>query len=294
MIYSMTAFSVKEASEGEITVHSEIRSYNSRFLDLALKIPFGYHSLEEKIKRLVAEKITRGRIEIKITIRNNSPDGSRFEINLPRARAYYQALKDLEQELKLEKSLTLDLVLKPGEIITPCDVDENIAETAWPVLETCLKEALDALNQMRKKEGDFIAKDFENRMDFLQNCLEEIEARAKRLPELYQNRLKERITNLIQGITEIDPVRIAQEAAILGEKGDISEEITRAKSHIVQFRSLMKDREAAGRKLNFLLQEFNREFNTMGSKSGDVGLSHLIVDAKSEVEKIREQVQNIE
>jgi len=294
MIYSMTAYSVQERSEGGLTISSEIKSYNSRFLDIALKMPYGYQSLEERIKKLVAEKLTRGRIELKITIRNDSPNAGSFEVNLTRARAYHQALSDLGQELKLENTLTLDLVLKAGEMIIPCDVDENIAETAWPVLENCLKEALDALNRMRKKEGDFIAKDFEKRMNFLQDCIKEIEARSKDLPLIYQNRLKERIGILTQSVAEIDPARIAQEAAILADKSDISEEITRARSHILQFLFLMKDQEAAGRKLNFLLQEFNREFNTMGSKSGDADLSHLIVDAKAEVEKIREQVQNIE
>jgi uncharacterized protein (TIGR00255 family) len=294
MICSMTAFAAKEISQGEMTVHSEIRSYNSRFLDIALKIPHGYQSLEERIKKLVGEKISRGRVEMKITIRNTSPDGGKFQINLPRARAYHQALTNLETELKLANTLTLDLILKAGDVILPCDEDEHIAETAWPVLEICLKDALDALNRMREKEGNFIAEDFAKRMDFLEDGLGKIEALSKGLPEIYQNRLKERIEALTRGVAGIDPVRIAQEAAILADKSDITEEITRAKSHILQFRSLMKDKEAAGRKLNFLLQEFNREFNTMGSKSGDAGLSHLIVDAKSEVEKIREQVQNIE
>jgi uncharacterized protein (TIGR00255 family) len=294
MICSMTAFAAKEITRGEITVHSEIRSYNSRFLDIALKLPHGYQSLEERIKKLVGEKISRGRVEMKVTIRNTSPDGGKFEINLPRARAYHQALRTLEAELKQANPPTLELILKAGDIVIPCDEDEHIAETAWPVLETCLKEALDALNRMREKEGDFIAEDFSKRMDFLEEGLGKIEELSKGLPDIYHHRLKERIETLTRGVVGIDPVRMAQEAAILADKSDITEEITRARSHILQFRSLMKDKEAAGRKLNFLLQEFNREFNTMGSKSGDAGLSHLIVDAKSEVEKLREQVQNIE
>ena len=290
----MTAFSVKETVRDHLSVSTEIRSYNSKYLDLALRMPHGYGILEERVKKTVSEKISRGRIELKVGIRNEAQEAFGFEINLPKARAYYNALTELNREMRLESNPSLELILKAGDIINPVDTTDQIAEMVWPVLESCLIESLDTLNTMRKKEGDFIAADFEMRLNFLEAFIEKVEHQSEGLLEIYRNRLKDRISTLMDEVVEVDPVRISQEAAILADKSDISEEITRARSHIRQFRLLMKDPEPAGRKLNFLLQEFNREFNTMGSKSSNADLSHIVVDAKSEVEKIREQVQNIE
>ncbi|MCK5509226.1 MAG: DUF1732 domain-containing protein, partial [Desulfobacterales bacterium] len=154
--------------------------------------------------------------------------------------------------------------------------------------------ALDGLNAMRKKEGDFIGRDFINRIDFIEKSLGQIKKESENLLSHYQERLKERITALTQGMIDIDPARIAQEAAFFADRSDISEEIVRVESHIKEFRSIMDSEESAGRKLNFLLQEFSREFNTMGAKAGNSNVSHIIVAVKSELEKIREQVQNIE
>ena len=147
---------------------------------------------------------------------------------------------------------------------------------------------------MRKKEGEFLFKDLQTRLDYIEESISVIEKNTSDLLPRYQERLKERIMALTQGITEIDPVRIAQEAAILADKSDISEEIVRARSHVNQFRKIMTENAPVGKKLNFLLQEFNREFNTMASKSGNTDISHRIVSVKSELEKLREQVQNVE
>ena len=147
---------------------------------------------------------------------------------------------------------------------------------------------------MRKKEGDFISDDMNKRLDHIENSVATIEKDANNLVPIYQERLKERITSLTRGLVEIDPARIAQEAAFLADRSDITEEITRAQSHLAQFRTIMQSDEPAGRKLNFLLQEFNREFNTMSAKVGNAALSHIIVNVKAEIEKLREQVQNVE
>ena len=294
MIFSMTAFSAAEKKTDNITVHIEIRSYNSRHLDIALRIPHGYQLLEDKIKTLIADKISRGRVEIRIKIKDESEDICRYEVDLSKARAYYRALSELKEDLKLDEKPSLELMAKAGDIISPAEINETVAETTWPVIENCLSEALTHHNQMRKKEGDFMAKDLNARLDDIQAAVDHIEKQTDGLPALYQDRLKERISALTKGLVELDPARIAQEAALLADKSDISEEITRAKSHIQQFRGIMAAEEPGGRKLNFLLQEFNREFNTMGSKAANADLSHLIVTVKSELEKIREQVQNIE
>ena len=294
MIVSMTAYAQNEETRDTANVNVEMRSYNSRHLDVAVKMPYGYIALEEAVKKKVAEKMTRGRVEIKIRIKNDSAGFSEFEVNTAKAKAFHSALERLKESLGLDQPINLDLILKAGDVVMPVDVNDDMVTSVWPLLADCLENALNALNRMREKEGAFIAVDFNERLAFITTCIEQIEQYSKGLPDIYQERLKERITALTKGVVEIDPGRISQEAAILADKSDISEEITRVKSHIQQFRSLMDGGEPAGRKLNFLLQEFNREFNTMGSKSGNADLAHLIVTVKSELEKIREQVQNIE
>ena len=294
MIYSMTAFSTAEITRDRTTVTLEIRSYNSRHLDLAIRIPHGYQILEDKIKTLISDQISRGRVEVRLKIKDESEDVCRYEVNLPKARAYYQALTELKDALHLEEKASIDLLARTGDIITPAEINESIAQTTWPVVEECLSMALVSHNRMRKKEGDFMAKDLTDRLNDIENVICQIEKNTQGLIELYQERLKERIGVLTQGAVELDPMRVTQEAALLADKSDISEEITRAKSHVKQFRAFISSEEPAGRNLNFLLQEFNREFNTMGSKVGNADVSYLIVMVKSELEKIREQVQNIE
>ena len=294
MIYSMTAFSVAEEISEQLSVNIELRSYNSKQLDISLRMPYGYLILEEKIRSRIAEKITRGRIEIKIQIKNNFLGSGFFEINIPKAKAYYDALNRLKDELGIKDKISLELLTRNSDIISQGEINEKESETAWNLIRSCLDKAIYELNNMRKKEGDFIAGDLIKRIDYIRSCLAQIEEKTDGLLAFYQDRLKERIRSLIKGEFDIDPVRIAQEAAIIADKSDISEEITRAESHIEQFLFLIGSEEPAGRKLNFLLQEFNREFNTLGSKAGNAEVSHIIVDVKAEVEKIREQVQNIE
>jgi len=289
----MTAFSRAERTVNNIEIRVEARSYNSRYLDLVLRIPQSYNALEEKIKALVSEKVTRGRIEIKLHIKDDSQEACAFEVNEAKAVAYHHALLHLKEMFGFDTNISLGFLTGVSGIIKPAETDTD-AEKHWQEIRDCLTDALDELGAMRKKEGDFIAGDFTARLAYISESINEIEKKAGDLLFHYQERLKERIEALTRGITEIDPSRIAQEAAFLADRSDISEEILRARSHIRQFRLIMDSEEAPGRKLNFLLQEFNREFNTMGSKSGNADVSHIIIALKSELEKIREQVQNIE
>jgi len=189
--------------------------------------------------------------------------------------------------------ISLDLLLSPGGIIKPVDSIEN-TEAVWRAVKDCVSQALDNLDLMRKREGDFISQDLIKRLEHIAKHLDQIQRGSSGLLPLYQQRLKERISLLTQDIVELDLGRIAQEAAFLADRSDISEETVRAASHLEQFRHLMNSDEPAGRKLNFLLQELHREFNTMGSKVGSAELSHIIIEVKSELEKIREQIQNVE
>jgi uncharacterized protein (TIGR00255 family) len=168
------------------------------------------------------------------------------------------------------------------------------ADLHWPLMTDCLARVLENLDGMRRCEGDHLHTDFIQRLDWIEDQLKVIEASADGLLAIYRDRLQGRIDALTQGVVTLDPMRIAQEAALMADRSDISEEIVRAKSHIAQFRSVLGGEEPAGRKLNFLLQEFNREFNTIGSKTGQAAVSHTIVAVKAELEKMREQVQNIE
>jgi len=293
MIKSMTAFARAEKTVDKFMVSAEIRSYNSRQLDIVLRIPPGYHSLEEKIKGLIASMITRGRIELMLKIRNESDAASDFEIDIPLAKAYHKSLSALKDLFDISDEISLAQMMGASGIIRPCVVDADV-DACWEMVGECITDALSDLGSMRKREGDNLAGDFTERLDYVERSVAQIEQAVVDLASHYQERLKERISALTNGIVEIDPGRIAQEAAFLADKGDISEEIVRAGSHINQFRVIMDSTEPAGRKLNFLLQEFNREFNTMGSKAASDQVSHMIVDLKSELEKLREQVQNVE
>jgi uncharacterized protein (TIGR00255 family) len=293
MINSMTAFARAEKSIETLTVIMEIRAYNSKNLDIAVRMPSGYQPLEEKIKGAVARQVTRGRIEISCQLTQGANDAESFEIDTGKARAYHQALIRLKGELGLAGEISIEHLTAGGNIIRPAEKTSDM-DSDWPVIQACLEAVLSELCVMRRAEGANLAADLTFRLELIENRLGGIEAAADGLLDRYRDRLAERIQVLTKGVVEIDAARIAQEAAILADRSDISEEIIRARSHIQQFRLIMAEDEASGRKLNFLLQEFNREFNTMGAKAGNAAISHVIVEVKSELEKMREQVQNIE
>lgn len=293
MIKSMTGFASAETAAGEITVSVDIRSYNSRHLDVFLRLPSGYAALEENIKTLIAERNARGRMEVKVQVKDQSEGAAAFEIDRTRVAAVKSALTELKNEFGIQDDISLELLMSIGGIIKPVESVADI-EALWPVFKECLIRALDDLDTMRKKEGDFIAGDLLQRLDYIEACISEIEKNSEGLLDQYQQRLSERISALTRETVEIDPGRLAQEAAFLADRSDISEEIVRAKSHVAHFRHIMDSEEPGGRKLNFLLQELHREFNTIGSKIGQADTSHRVVDVKSELEKIREQIQNVE
>ena len=293
MIKSMTAFAAAENTVDQLTVTAEIRSYNSRHLDIFLRIPPAYQSLEDQIKALIADRVSRGRVEIRVQIDDSSETASELEVDFSRARALVSAFNDLKSQFDLKNDITLDLLINAGGLIKTVEKVQK-EDIVWPVIRDCIQLTLDDYEAMRQKEGDFIAEDFEQRLSFIDGCLEQIHKKSEGLLTHYQQRLKERIAQLTQNSVELDPARIAQEAAFLADRSDIAEEIVRAKSHLNQFRQMMHAVEPAGRKLNFLLQELNREFNTMGSKVCNADVAHLVIDVKSELEKIREQIQNVE
>ena len=293
MIKSMTGYAAAETTAGAISVSADMRAYNNRHLDIVLRIPPTYMVLEDKIKGLVTEHVARGRVEIRIQIKDESEQAMAFEIDKPRAQSIYSALSQLKKEFKLGNDIQVEHLLSMGGIIKPVELIEE-PDSLWTTIRDCLTQGLGQLDRMRQKEGDFIAADLTARLDFIEASLAEIKSASMALLQQYQERLTERIAALTRETVEIDPGRLAQEAAFLADRSDISEEIVRAESHVQQFRHIMQGAEPGGRKLNYLLQELNREFNTIGAKIGHADTSHKIVDIKSELEKIREQIQNIE
>ena len=294
MLKSMTAYSFVEEVEDDVNVAIEMRTYNSRHLDMALRLPMGYASYEEKIKELVSAVLVRGRVEVRLTVKDASKRELQYEAEPVRAKAYLDACKQLMDDLHLSAApLSVEHLLNVPGMIQPSETQPDI-DAYWPVIAAAVQKSTENVDRMRQKEGDFIRKDFDQRLDHIEQKLNEIEKSVQDLPEKYRNKLHARVEALTKGVVELDPARIAQEACLLAERADISEEIVRSKSHIKQFKSIMGGDEPAGRKLNFLLQEFNREFNTMGAKVGQATAAHMIVDVKSEIEKLREQVQNIE
>ena len=289
----MTAFAAAETNQTDLRVTVEIRSYNSKHLDLSLRMTSAWLALEERVKRMVSERISRGRIEINLQVSDQSEKALAFNIDEAKAGAYHKVLLRLKESLSLAGDIPLEMVAAAPGIIIPAERVRD-PEADWPVVSACLESALGDLTAMRRKEGAFMEKDLAGRLDFIESALQTIEASAGDLATHYQERLSERIVKLTEGQVTLDATRIAQEVAILADRSDISEEIVRAGSHIEQFRHIMAADTPAGRKLNFLLQEFNREFNTMGAKAGSASVSHTIVDVKSELEKMREQVQNVE
>jgi uncharacterized protein (TIGR00255 family) len=293
MIKSMTGFASAAAAAGGWSLSIEIRTYNSRHLDMALRLPPGYIDLEEQARSLIAARLTRGRVEARIHIEDASAVIGSVEADLARARAVWTALERVRTELGLTDSVTLEMVLGTGGILKNIQPETDLVSVR-ALLESVLIQALEELDGMRTTEGQALASDLLLRLAVVEDALGEISRQADGLPAAFHERLKDRLAALTQGRVEMDPVRMAQEAAILADRCDISEEIVRARSHLQQFRTIMEAAEAGGRKLNFLLQELNREFTTMGSKIGSAAAAHQIVAVKTELEKIREQIQNIE
>ncbi|MBW2514015.1 MAG: YicC family protein [Deltaproteobacteria bacterium] len=293
MIKSMTAFASIERDVDDLSIKIEIRTYNSRHLDIQLRMTPGYQAFEEKLKTQISGCVARGRVDVRIRIDDLSEAAAAFEVDAARAAAYHQALKTLKKLLDLEGPVPMEWVTARNDLIKPKEVETD-ADKIGILLAECMQEALADVDAMRRKEGAFIADDFMQRLRFLQDCIDRIEDHSSGLLEQYKQRLMERISILTDQHVILDEGRIEQEAAFLADKSDISEEIIRVRSHLTQFEAIMNAGVPSGHKLNFLIQEINREFNTIGSKSAKTDISHMVVDARSELEKIREQVQNVE
>jgi uncharacterized protein (TIGR00255 family) len=292
MIKSMTGYARVETTGQGRNIVVEVKSVNHRFLEISLKMHSVLFPQELEFKKKIGEKIKRGRIEVFIRMEAEAADAPETVLNMDIARGYVAALQRLKDEFGLTEEIGLktlvgfrDIFSQPAETEISADVLKRIT--------AALEECLDKLIKMRQEEGNAIYQDMEQRLYSLRGILETIKARTPQVVVEYQKRLAERIKELTAGYA-LDDFRLAQEVALLAEKSDVTEEIVRMYSHIDQFVALLTSAEAEGKKIDFLLQEMNREINTIGSKSNDAEIARQVIEAKSELSKLREQAQNIE
>ncbi len=295
MIRSMTGYGRAESTlEGKKLV-VEVRSLNHRNMEIFTRLPGIFLSLEADIKKKISEKLFRGRVEVNIQLNSgssNMEDEEKFELNLPLIRNYHSLLIDLKKELELEGEIPLNMIAGLKGAIIPLEIEMDM-EAAWDELEKTLDHTIEALIEMREKEGEVIYRDFLSRLDIIKDRLGSVKLRTPVILLEYKKRLSDRVKELTEGI-EIDETRLCQEVAIMAEKSDITEEIVRFESHIGQFYEMLESGSAVGRKIDFLLQEMNREVNTIGSKSSDAEISYNVIEIKSEISRLREQAMNIE
>lgn len=274
----------------DITV--EIRSVNNRYLDCTVKMPRAYIFAEDAIKGLVQKRISRGKVDVFVTIDTSAADVSVVSVNEPLARSYYEALKRLQSELSLEGGITALSLAKFPDVLTVTKAEEDV-ETVSADICHVLEDALSAYDSMRSVEGEKLAEDISGRVDTIEIVVGKVEEKSPQTVAAYRERLENKMREVLQSTT-IDESRILTEAAIFADKVAVDEETVRLRSHIAQLRDMLQSGDPIGRKLDFLIQEVNRECNTIGSKCNDLSIAQDVVNMKAEVEKIREQIQNIE
>ena len=292
MVKSMTGYGrARETRSGrDITV--EVRSVNNRYLDCTVKLPRAYIFVEDAVKSRVQKAVSRGKVDVFITIDATAADETVVTVNEPLARGYYQALTQLKDILSLQDDLTVTALAKFPDVLTVTKAEEDLDTVATDICAV-LDEALSAYNAMRATEGAKLGEDISGRAATIETVVGKVEERSPQTVAAYREKLTARMQEVLQS-TAIDESRILTEAAIFADKIAVDEETVRLRSHIAQLRTMLQSEQPIGRKLDFLIQEVNRECNTIGSKCNDLTIAQDVVNMKAEVEKIREQVQNIE
>ena len=292
MVKSMTGYGrARQTLRGrDITV--EVRSVNNRYLDCTVKVPRTYIFAEDAVKSRVQKAVSRGKVDVFITIDATGADETVVAVNEPLARGYYEALTKIRDMFSLEGELTAAVLAKFPDVLTVTKAEEDLESVAGDICAV-LDEALEAYNAMRAVEGVKLCEDIAGRVTTIETVVGKVEERSPQTVAAYREKLTARMQEVLQSTT-IDESRILMEAAIFADKIAVDEEPVRLRSHIAQLRTMLKSDQPVGRKLDFLIQEVNRECNTIGSKCNDLTIAQDVVNMKAEVEKIREQVQNIE
>lgn len=292
VLRSMTGYGWEQIELEGMSCTIEIRSVNHRYLDIAVRAPKTIQRLEEEIKRWVTQEIRRGKVEVSITFSTGQWTNKKIDIDWSLADTYYRALQSLKRCYNLAGEIGLRELLSFPDLFV---VEEGAFPDSFVVpLKEGVQKALGQLIAMRQREGEALAQDFYKRINLIKESVSQIESLAQSVKKHYGERLRERIEEFLADRVPVDEMRLLNEVALLAEKADISEECTRLKSHCHQFEVYMKNDEPMGRKLEFLIQEMHREINTVGAKAHAVEISQMVIRVKSELEKMREQVQNVE
>jgi uncharacterized protein (TIGR00255 family) len=291
MIKSMTGFGQGSASGENFKVRVDLRTVNNRFLDIHTRLPQEVSSLEISLKKQIQAKLKRGRIEMTIAVEQTRQ--ASFEINRPLVAGYLAALSQAKTEFNLQGDTTLELIAKLPGALQVSQNSSNLDEALIAGVTEALAQALNSLTDMRGVEGQELANELNNRLDRIESQVPIIEEEAKLLPAMYRERLMKRLQDVLK-TGQVDEARVAQEVVTLADRSDISEELARLKSHVSQMRDTLNSDDEVGKRLDFLLQEMNREANTILSKSNDLAISDAAIVIKTEVEKLREQAQNVE
>ncbi len=292
MLKSMTGYGRAQKILNGRDILVEIRSVNHRYYEYSSRIPRTYNYIDEKLKALLKNSISRGKVEVAVTINNIEGKDTEIAINKGTAEGYVQALRSISQELGLEDDLTLSKLIKLPDIFTVQKTPDD-EEQVWNDVADVAQEAVSKFVEMRTTEGQRLRKDITDKADGILRMVMEVERLSPITVENYRARLYKKLSEILEN-KDIDEQRILTESAVFAEKIAVDEETVRLRSHISQLKAMLGSDEAVGRKLDFIVQEMNREVNTIGSKAQDLNITKIVVDMKAEIEKIREQIQNIE
>jgi uncharacterized protein (TIGR00255 family) len=291
MIKSMTGFGRGEASQDNITFSVDIKTVNHRYSDISVRLPRMVSPLEEKIREYMGSKLNRGKIDIYINYDSFGQD-TKVKLDTNLASAYVDSLSILKQQFGIKDDISLSLITKFPDILK-LETEEKDLDFLWSVLYSAIEQAVESLVEMRSREGERLCKDMLEKLDSINATIDQIKAKSPELVEVYKNKLYDKIKEMTKDI-QLDENRLLTEVAIYADKSSIDEEIVRLKSHIEEFKKTLHVQGTIGKKLDFIVQEMNREVNTIGSKASDLGVVNNVIAMKTEIEKIREQVQNIE
>ncbi|MGG7057513.1 YicC/YloC family endoribonuclease [Clostridium nigeriense] len=293
MVKSMTSFGRASNEEGSKHLFSvEMKSVNSRYLDVNVRLPKSIISLEEEIRKLVNSKLSRGKVDIFINQKSYSQGEGVAKLNLKLAESYFNCLKEIEKNFEVKNDITVTQIARFPDVINVVEEEDSIDEI-WSYIKPLISSSLDMMDNMRIVEGEKLKEDILIKLKEIEDIVLNIEKIADIVPNTYKRKLEVKLKDLLGGV-EIDESRIAQEVAIIADKSAVDEEITRLNSHINQMKITFEEGGQIGRKLDFIIQEMNREANTIASKSSDMDMTNYVINIKNLIEKIREQVQNIE
>lgn len=293
MVKSMTSFGRSQSEEGKKYLFSiEMKSVNNRYLDINIRLPKFMISIEEEIRKCINKKLSRGKVDVFINYKSYDSNNAMPKLDMELAKKYYYCLKQLEENFDIVNDITVTRLAKFPEVLTLEVVEEDLDEVLEELLPL-VNKSLDNMVEMREREGEKLKEDILSKLIIIENEVKKIEVLANNVPQQYKVKLEERIKELTSGMT-IDEERLAMEVAIIADKAAVDEEFVRLYSHINQMRKTLELNEPIGRKLDFIVQEMNRETNTIGSKCNDMDMTNIVINIKNIIEKIREQVQNIE